>query len=133
MLTSISHLFDNNAMIIAAICVSLWSALYLELWKQYSAKITHRWDLSNFDNYDEFPRPEFLVKLDKAPKKKNVVTVSFEQSKNFDTIDTCTDHRYFYLIENVRTGSVLLETTVSVYHSFIWTCAISCVHRHCMW
>lgn len=39
------------------------AALFLELWKRYSAKITHRWDLTGFDIHEEHPRPQYLARL----------------------------------------------------------------------
>lgn len=39
------------------------AALFLELWKRYSAKITHRWDLTGFDIREEHPRPQYLARL----------------------------------------------------------------------
>lgn len=37
--------------------------LFLELWKRYSAEITHRWDLTGFDIHEEHPRPQYLARL----------------------------------------------------------------------
>lgn len=39
------------------------AALFLELWKRYSAEITHRWDLTGFDIHEEHPRPQYLARL----------------------------------------------------------------------
>lgn len=59
--TRSTYLFDNPATVFFAIFMSLWATVYLEMWKRYSARITYRWDLSNFDAAEEFPRPEYLV------------------------------------------------------------------------
>jgi anoctamin-1 len=59
--TRTNYLFDNPATVFFAIFMSLWATVYLEMWKRYSARITYRWDLSNFDAVEEFPRPEYLV------------------------------------------------------------------------
>jgi hypothetical protein len=48
--------------------------LFLELWKRYSADITHRWGLLGFDLQAEHPRPEYLAKLRDAKYKINFVT-----------------------------------------------------------
>ncbi len=56
-----SYLFDNPSTLVFAIFMSLWATFYLEMWKRYSAKITYKWDLSDFDAYEEYPRPEYLV------------------------------------------------------------------------
>lgn len=41
------------------------AACFLEFWKRYSAKITHRWDLTSFDVRDFVPRPEYVAALKK--------------------------------------------------------------------
>jgi anoctamin-1 len=48
--------------------------LFLELWKRYSADITHHWGLTGFDLQAEHPRPEYLARLRGAKCKINVVT-----------------------------------------------------------
>jgi anoctamin-1 len=46
---------------------------------RYSSRITYRWDLSTFDAFEEYPRPEYLARLTKAEKKKlNVITRMYE-------------------------------------------------------
>ncbi|XP_044735821.1 anoctamin-1-like isoform X2 [Chrysoperla carnea] len=71
----ISYIFDNPFTIAFAVFMSFWAALYLELWKRYSAEITHRWGLTGFDLQAEHPRPQYLARLSKAKKRKlNVVT-----------------------------------------------------------
>lgn len=58
--------------------------MFLEMWKRYSAEITHRWDLTGFDAQEESPRPQYLARLallDKANLAKyklNVITNSIE-------------------------------------------------------
>lgn len=48
--------------------------MYLNYFR-YSAEIVHRWGLTGFDLQAEPPRPEYLMRLSKAKKKKlNVVT-----------------------------------------------------------
>jgi anoctamin-1 len=37
--------------------------MFLELWKRYSAEITHRWDLTGFDIQEEHSRPQYLARL----------------------------------------------------------------------
>ena len=56
-----SYLFDNLSTVVFAIFMSLWATLYLEMWKRYSAKVTYKWDLTEFDAIEEYPRPEYLV------------------------------------------------------------------------
>lgn len=71
----LTYLFDNDATVFFAIIMSLWSAVFLECWKRYSAEITHRWDLTGFDLNEEHPRPEYLVRLKNVKRKEtNVIT-----------------------------------------------------------
>lgn len=57
----------------------LAATLFLELWKSYSAEITHRWDLTGLDIQEEHPRPEYLARLAHVKKKSvNVVTNTVE-------------------------------------------------------
>lgn len=59
--------------------MSFWATLFLELWKRYSAEITHRWDLTGFDVHEEHPRPQYLARLANVRRKKlNVVTDTVE-------------------------------------------------------
>ncbi|GBP18543.1 Anoctamin-5 [Eumeta japonica] len=51
------------------------AACFLELWKRYSAEMTHRWDLTGFDVYEEHPRPQYLARLAHVKRTQlNVVT-----------------------------------------------------------
>ena len=50
----------------------------MELWKRYSADITHHWGLTGFDLQAEHPRPEYLARLRNAKCKINVVTQTRE-------------------------------------------------------
>lgn len=59
----ITYLIDNTSTVFFAIFMSFWAALFLELWKRYSAEITHRWDLTGFDIHEEHPRPQYLARL----------------------------------------------------------------------
>lgn len=53
--------------------------MFLELWKSYSAEITHRWDLSSLDIQEEHPRPQYLARLAHVKKKYiNFVTNTME-------------------------------------------------------
>lgn len=59
----ITYLIDNSTTVFFAIFMSFWATLFLELWKRYSAEITHRWDLTGFDVREEHPRPQYLARL----------------------------------------------------------------------
>ncbi|XP_062563728.1 anoctamin-1 isoform X2 [Armigeres subalbatus] len=70
-----TYLFDNPTTVLFAIFMSFWATLFLELWKRYSAEITHRWDLTGFDVHEEHPRPQYLARLSHVRRKKiNAVT-----------------------------------------------------------
>ncbi|RVE52062.1 hypothetical protein evm_003340 [Chilo suppressalis] len=71
----VTYLFDNSTTVFFAIFMSFWAACFLELWKRYSAEMTHRWDLTGFDVYEEHPRPQYLARLAHVKRTQlNVVT-----------------------------------------------------------
>ncbi|XP_054270658.1 anoctamin-1 isoform X2 [Macrosteles quadrilineatus] len=82
--TKILYLFDNYTTVFFAVFMSFWAAMFLEMWKRYSAEITHRWDLTGFDTQEEHPRPQYLVQLTrletnhKVEYKHNVITNAVE-------------------------------------------------------
>uniref|UniRef100_A0A1B6D2F2 Anoctamin n=2 Tax=Clastoptera arizonana TaxID=38151 RepID=A0A1B6D2F2_9HEMI len=82
--SKVAFLFDNNTTVFFAVFMSFWATMFLEMWKRYSAEITHRWDLTGFDAQEESPRPQYLARLallDKAnlaQYKLNVITNSIE-------------------------------------------------------
>lgn len=61
--SQITTTFDNYLTLFFAITMSVWSSLYLSLWKSSSAKIIHRWGLSGILTEKFTPRPEYLTKL----------------------------------------------------------------------
>lgn len=74
-----TYLFDNPTTVFFAVFMSFWATIFLELWKRYSAEITHRWDLTGFDVHEEHPRPQYLARLAHVRKKTvNVVTNQME-------------------------------------------------------
>lgn len=80
----IAYLFDNPTTVFFAIFMSFWATLFLEMWKRYSAEITHRWDLTGFDVHEEHPRPEYLARLTHVQRKKiNVITHQVEPEVPF--------------------------------------------------
>ncbi|CAB0030257.1 unnamed protein product [Trichogramma brassicae] len=77
--SKVTYLFDNPATVFFAVFMSLWATLFLELWKNYSAEITHRWDLTSLDVHEEHPRPKYLARLAHVKKKSvNFVTNTVE-------------------------------------------------------
>ena len=80
----ITYLIDNPTTVFFAIFMSFWAALFLEMWKRYSAEITHRWDLTGFDIHEEHPRPQYLARLAHVQRKRrNVVTGTEEPQVPF--------------------------------------------------
>lgn len=75
----ITYLFDNPSTVFFAIFMSFWATTFLEMWKRYSAEITHRWDLTGFDVQEEHPRPQYLARLAHVKRKTmNVITNTME-------------------------------------------------------
>ncbi|KAG8224432.1 hypothetical protein J437_LFUL001382 [Ladona fulva] len=80
----ITYLFDNPTTVFFAIFMSFWAALFLEMWKRYSAGIVHRWGLTGFSAQAEHPRPEYQARLTNAKiRKMNVVTHVMEPYVSF--------------------------------------------------
>ncbi|XP_055600818.1 anoctamin-1 isoform X2 [Uranotaenia lowii] len=80
----VTYLFDNPTTVLFAIFMSFWATLFLELWKRYSAEITHRWDLTGFDVHEEHPRPQYLARLAHVQRKKvNAITNTEEPQVPF--------------------------------------------------
>lgn len=105
----ITHLFDNNLTVFFAFFMSIWSALYLELWKRYSAEITHRWGLTGFDLRAEHPRPQYLARLTNFKKKRNILTNIQEP-----TVPFC----------RVKLPTILLSFTVALLWVFLALAAV---------
>jgi anoctamin-1 len=69
--TRVTHAFDNELTFFFAIFMSLWGTLYLEFWKREQASIQFRWNLTNFQEEEEPPRPEYLARLARSGYRKN--------------------------------------------------------------
>ncbi|KAB7508055.1 Anoctamin-1 [Armadillidium nasatum] len=81
-----TYLVDNPATVFFACFMSFWAALFLEMWKRYSAEITHRWNLTGFEirGEYEYPRPQYLARLSKVKKKTiNIITGQYEPKPPF--------------------------------------------------
>ncbi|XP_046423271.1 anoctamin-4-like isoform X1 [Neodiprion fabricii] len=80
----VTYLFDNSATVFFAVFMSFWATMFLELWKRYSAEITHRWDLTRFDIKEEHPRPQYLARLAHVKKQRtHVITDASEPHLSF--------------------------------------------------
>ncbi|XP_017877213.1 anoctamin-1 isoform X2 [Ceratina calcarata] len=77
----ITYLFDNPSTVFFSIFMSLWATLFLELWKRYSAEITHKWDLTGLDAQEEHPRPQYLARLAHIKKKSLNIITNTEEPK----------------------------------------------------
>ncbi|CAL7952008.1 unnamed protein product [Xylocopa violacea] len=77
----ITYLFDNPSTVFFSIFMSLWATLFLELWKRYSAEITHKWDLTGLDIQEEHPRPQYLARLAHIKKKSLNIVTNTEEPK----------------------------------------------------
>ena len=84
--TRVKHLFDNALTVVFAFLMSLWSVIFLDSWKRYSAEICHRWDVDEFDPEEEPPRPAYLLQLkdvDRRHWRVNFVTQENEPRPPF--------------------------------------------------
>lgn len=70
--SKISHTFDNYLTIAFAIVMSCWSSLYVNLWKNYSAELVHRWGLSTLSAESIYPRMEYIKRVNKLDKKHDL-------------------------------------------------------------
>ncbi|KAK7582131.1 hypothetical protein V9T40_013576 [Parthenolecanium corni] len=83
----VTYLFDNATTVFFSIFMCFWCTMFLELWKRNSAEITHRWDLTEFDKLEEYPRPEYLARLKHVTKKTvNLITNDAEPKVPFWTM-----------------------------------------------
>ena len=84
MMVRTKYLFDNGTTVFFAVFMSLWAVIFIEMWKRYSAEITHRWDVFGYDPEEEHPRPEYLAKLSNVKERKiNFVTQTTEPKPPF--------------------------------------------------
>ncbi|XP_048887113.1 anoctamin-2-like isoform X1 [Brienomyrus brachyistius] len=66
-----SHLFDNPGTVFFAIFMSLWAAMFLELWKRRQMCLSYRWDLVGLEEEEEHSRPKYEnIILKKTMKKR---------------------------------------------------------------
>ncbi|XP_066295921.1 anoctamin-7-like isoform X4 [Branchiostoma lanceolatum] len=68
----IAYLFDHPGTVFFAIFMSFWAVTFLEYWKRKNASLAHHWDVMDFEEEEERPRPAFSAM---APSmEKNPVT-----------------------------------------------------------
>ncbi|XP_071805563.1 anoctamin-7-like isoform X2 [Asterias amurensis] len=72
MQSEIAYLFDNAGTLFFAVFMSFWAVSFLEYWKRKQASLAHHWDVMDFEEDEERPRPQFAAK---APMmEKNPIT-----------------------------------------------------------
>ena len=59
-LYNVAYLFDNDLTVIYALFMSLWAAVFMEMWKRRQSVMVWEWDLE-MDEQEEQTRPEFEV------------------------------------------------------------------------
>uniref|UniRef100_A0A146LAE4 Anoctamin n=1 Tax=Lygus hesperus TaxID=30085 RepID=A0A146LAE4_LYGHE len=85
--STILSVFDNGTTVFFAAFMSIWAVLFLELWKRYSAEVTHRWDLTGYDTHEEVARPQYLARVERYyTMKKNKVTGQDEKRVPYWTV-----------------------------------------------
>lgn len=91
LLTRVTYLFENPAMVYFAVFMSVWSVFYLELWKRRAAELSYRWGLSQWDRSAEYSRPQYLNTLANAKlfKVKEKVRYTIENKSR--------DNMFFFL------------------------------------
>ncbi|XP_072036734.1 LOW QUALITY PROTEIN: anoctamin-7-like [Amphiura filiformis] len=68
----ITYLFDNPGTVFYAVFMSFWAVSFLEYWKRKQASLAHHWDVMDFEEEEERPRPQFAAR---APMmEKNAIT-----------------------------------------------------------
>ncbi|XP_065175071.1 anoctamin-7-like [Sycon ciliatum] len=56
-------IFDNPATVFFAAFMALWATFFLEFWKRQQNEIAYDWDLTDFEEEEERPRPRFEAKV----------------------------------------------------------------------
>lgn len=104
------------------ICCS--ATLFLELWKRYSAEITHKWDLTGLDAQEEHPRPQYLARLAHIKKKSvNIITNTEEPKVPFWKMRVpATILSFSVVLLLVRFFRTYIEAELNYYHSFARNC-----------
>lgn len=102
--------------------MTLAGTLFLELWKRYSADITHHWGLTAFDLQAEHPRPEYLARLHGAKHKINVVTQTWEPYVPFWKV------RVPATILSFSVVLLLVIILTAPFYNVNWGTGIFCTH-----
>ncbi|EDO49855.1 predicted protein, partial [Nematostella vectensis] len=57
----IAYLFDNASTVFFAVFVSFWSCFFLEYWKRKEVTLAYHWDVLEYEEEAERPRPTFAA------------------------------------------------------------------------
>lgn len=60
--TTLAYLFDHPATVFYAVFMSFWAVTFLEYWKRKNASLAHHWDVTDYEEEEERPRPEYAAK-----------------------------------------------------------------------
>ncbi|KAK3580687.1 hypothetical protein CHS0354_017969 [Potamilus streckersoni] len=67
-----TYLFDNPATVFFACFMALWASFFHELWKRKQVELEYEWDIADFEQEEEIPRPEFEAQVQRV--RKNPIT-----------------------------------------------------------
>ncbi|CAF3489064.1 unnamed protein product [Rotaria socialis] len=98
--------FDHPGTVFYAIFMSFWAVTFLKSWKRKNAKITHRWDLMEFEEEENRPRPEFAIRA--STIEKNPITGILEP------YFPATSRRY-----RILSGVIILSIMICIVIIFI--------------
>ena len=68
----VTHLFDHEGTVFFAVFMSLWATVFLEVWRRRQISLAYEWDMLQFEEEFEPPRPAFVTKATR--KRPNPVT-----------------------------------------------------------
>ena len=59
----VTHLFDHEGTVFFAIFMSLWATVFLEVWKRQQISLAYEWDMLQFEEDIQPPRPAYVAKV----------------------------------------------------------------------
>uniref|UniRef100_A0A0V0J2G9 Anoctamin n=2 Tax=Schistocephalus solidus TaxID=70667 RepID=A0A0V0J2G9_SCHSO len=72
----VSYLFDHEGTVFFSVFMVTWAVLFLEAWKRKCAKLSHRWDVFDYEREEETIRPQYARLCTEC--RPNVVTQKVE-------------------------------------------------------
>lgn len=61
--SKISYAIDNHTTVVFAMFVSIWSVVFMQLWKRFTCEVSYAWGISVCDLEDEIPLPSYVSAL----------------------------------------------------------------------